>query len=516
MKQQFDVFLSHSSKDKEWVAKLKNDLMQYGIKVWLDKDQIRPGEIFVHALEDAIDHCKAIVLVISPESIQSKWVQEEYARAISLEKQKGVSVQVIPVILETAEVPSFLSSRNYVDFREESKYSENIWKLVWGITGKKPDNRIDFESVKQIGVESRVTKKINFPPMTSKGNNPLYRKILSKINALIAHRGLDNEIWSKTIPEQYFLMVLAHALGLTAQEDYNNLLNRFLRNFHYRLDESMVLEPIRIITTPEEIEKILARMTEEDKNDDYYSKSAKTRVENIDPSMIRYNYMYGLTVHITGLAEQKKIMGRIHQLALDQLFHGDRKSPLDDYGGWQPYRVPWITARVLICLRNANYESRQDAPDIENVIHKALESLVNRIYQEHFWRSGVGEWVTEWESTALCLEALDAWDYIPYHLSEIRKVLRYVMDNQDKWLIEPDFSTGKSSNQTLSSVSLLSVIATIMRKYFDFDEYSFEYSKMLDYFDRCTNRMDTIPDPNSSQLCTIPQLAFYIVRELKE
>jgi len=50
----FDVFLSHNSIDKPWVVQLKDDLTRYGLSVWLDKDEIRPGDLFVEALEDAL------------------------------------------------------------------------------------------------------------------------------------------------------------------------------------------------------------------------------------------------------------------------------------------------------------------------------------------------------------------------------------------------------------------------------------------------------------------------------
>jgi hypothetical protein len=40
----YDVCLSHSSVDKPWVIQLKDDLHRYGVAVWLDKDEIRPGD----------------------------------------------------------------------------------------------------------------------------------------------------------------------------------------------------------------------------------------------------------------------------------------------------------------------------------------------------------------------------------------------------------------------------------------------------------------------------------------
>ena len=38
------------------MVQLKDDLIRYGLKVWLDKDKIRPGDLFVEALETALDY----------------------------------------------------------------------------------------------------------------------------------------------------------------------------------------------------------------------------------------------------------------------------------------------------------------------------------------------------------------------------------------------------------------------------------------------------------------------------
>jgi hypothetical protein len=138
------VFLSHNSIDKPWVIQLKDALTRYGLKVWLDKDEIRPGDLFAEALEDALENCKAIALIISPEAVNSGWVKEEYYRALSLSKDKQLSLQLIPVILREAEVPGFVKSRNRIDFRDENQYSENVRRLVWGISGRKPAKAIDL------------------------------------------------------------------------------------------------------------------------------------------------------------------------------------------------------------------------------------------------------------------------------------------------------------------------------------------------------------------------------------
>ncbi|MGC1375720.1 MAG: toll/interleukin-1 receptor domain-containing protein [Anaerolineales bacterium] len=134
----FDIFLSHNSVDKKWAIKLKSALEKLNIKVWLDKDEIRPGDLFVKALEDGIKESKCIGIIISPESIASGWVQEEYSHALSIANSAPCTLRLIPILLRDATLPGFLSSRNWVDFRDELNFADNLKRLVWGITGEKP------------------------------------------------------------------------------------------------------------------------------------------------------------------------------------------------------------------------------------------------------------------------------------------------------------------------------------------------------------------------------------------
>src|SRR5262245_34025009 len=122
----FDVFLSHNSADKAWVAKLKTALVQKGLKVWLDRDEIRPGDLFAKALEDGISSSDSVALVVSPAAMASSWVEEEYYRALSIANSHGRPLRLIPVLLRTASLPGFLSGRHWVDFRDASKFESSV------------------------------------------------------------------------------------------------------------------------------------------------------------------------------------------------------------------------------------------------------------------------------------------------------------------------------------------------------------------------------------------------------
>jgi tetratricopeptide (TPR) repeat protein len=138
MGDRFEVFVSHSRVDKPWVLRLVEHLGRYGVSVWLDENEIRPGDLFVDALAHGLEQSRSVALVVSPESMASGWVKMEYSRAIALTMRKNQPLQLIPVLLRTAEMPGFLADRHWVDFRDDSRYADSVWRLVWGITGTKP------------------------------------------------------------------------------------------------------------------------------------------------------------------------------------------------------------------------------------------------------------------------------------------------------------------------------------------------------------------------------------------
>jgi hypothetical protein len=129
----YDVFLSHSSVDDEWAARLKAALTAKGLSVWLDLDEIRPGDVFVQALERGLESSDAVAIIVSPESMASGWVSEEYSRALSMAKSRGSSVPLIPILLRDAELPGFLANRSWADFRDEDQFDASVEELIRGI-----------------------------------------------------------------------------------------------------------------------------------------------------------------------------------------------------------------------------------------------------------------------------------------------------------------------------------------------------------------------------------------------
>ena len=127
----FDVFLSYHSGDGEWVGRLKERLVSHGVRVWLDSEQIRPGDRYPRALASAIDRVGTVVVVLSPGSAASAWVEEEFSLALA----KGR--RVIAALIEDAEPPGFLQGRTWVDFRDPAAFDASFAQLLYGITGRR-------------------------------------------------------------------------------------------------------------------------------------------------------------------------------------------------------------------------------------------------------------------------------------------------------------------------------------------------------------------------------------------
>ena len=136
----FDVFLSHNSKDKAAVEKIAKQLLKVGIRPWLDKWNLSPGDTVSDALEKAIKTIPCAALCFGPADI-GKWHIMEIRAYV--EKWASGTARMIPVILpkveETPELPLFVRQTLWVDMRDwENDESDGFYRLVCGILGRAP------------------------------------------------------------------------------------------------------------------------------------------------------------------------------------------------------------------------------------------------------------------------------------------------------------------------------------------------------------------------------------------
>lgn len=70
------VFISYSRHDADYVEKLVDKLLAEGFTVWFDK-QTDYGDEWWEKIVEAIEVCGAFIVVMTPESGQSRWVKRE-------------------------------------------------------------------------------------------------------------------------------------------------------------------------------------------------------------------------------------------------------------------------------------------------------------------------------------------------------------------------------------------------------------------------------------------------------
>ena len=130
------VFISYSSKDREFVHRLVMDLDLRLPEVEVFYDMlIAPGASFADVLSAEIERADVILAVLSPDYLSSQWAKQE--AMVALERQlKEPATRFIPLLLRPCTIWGFLSSLTWIDFTDD--YEAALARLIWGITGEKP------------------------------------------------------------------------------------------------------------------------------------------------------------------------------------------------------------------------------------------------------------------------------------------------------------------------------------------------------------------------------------------
>src|SRR4051794_20362303 len=101
------IFMSYSSRDKEFVRKLSADLHQMGYEPWLDEWVIKVGDCIVTEVEHGIVGADYVAIVLTPHSVKSGWVEREWKAKYWEEVETGKTL-ILPILAEKCEIPTLL------------------------------------------------------------------------------------------------------------------------------------------------------------------------------------------------------------------------------------------------------------------------------------------------------------------------------------------------------------------------------------------------------------------------
>jgi DNA-binding SARP family transcriptional activator len=119
------IFISYSRVDSEFAYRLRADLEVSGFSVWIDTAKLgaEGGQEWLRIIQDAVSTCQAMLVVVSPDSVQSRYVHMEYHFAQLQQKL------VIPLHYRTvSSVPIDLSLDQWIEFRE-GQSNEDIYAI---------------------------------------------------------------------------------------------------------------------------------------------------------------------------------------------------------------------------------------------------------------------------------------------------------------------------------------------------------------------------------------------------
>lgn len=106
----YKFFISYSGRDREQADELYSELRKQGVEVFLDHKRLRPGDSWQKELILAVQNSENLVILISKQSTEALFQQEEVLLGIELARESPERHRLCPVYLdEGAEKTSPLS-----------------------------------------------------------------------------------------------------------------------------------------------------------------------------------------------------------------------------------------------------------------------------------------------------------------------------------------------------------------------------------------------------------------------
>ncbi len=122
---QYDVFLSHSSKDKAVVRAIAERLRADGLRVWLDEWKIRPGDHIPWQIEEGLEKSRVLVLCMSAHASGSEWARLE-AGTFRFRDPLNMERCFIPLRLDEAPIKGSFAQFCYINWLADDREKEYV------------------------------------------------------------------------------------------------------------------------------------------------------------------------------------------------------------------------------------------------------------------------------------------------------------------------------------------------------------------------------------------------------
>ncbi len=162
-----DVFISYSTKNKNVADAVVADFEQNGIKCWYAPRDILPGEEWVTAITSALEVSKALVLIFTDESNNSRQVMNEIAVAFN------AGITIVPFRLTdeqmSSELEYYLTRVHWLDAVSKPlkknitalrEYIDVIINTENGAVPEKPKTQEEIEAEEKAKKRGKLIKRL--------------------------------------------------------------------------------------------------------------------------------------------------------------------------------------------------------------------------------------------------------------------------------------------------------------------------------------------------------------------
>jgi hypothetical protein len=170
----FDVFISYASKDKAIADATCAALESAQVRCWIAPRDVLPGADWSASIIDALDNCRAMVLIFSAKANDSPQIRNEVARAVQL------GVPVIPVRIEdippAKSLAYFIGAVHWLDAvtppieTHLKRLAENVKALLQAASAAAARDLSSAPAPLSANIAAPApTRRINFPAVAGIG-----------------------------------------------------------------------------------------------------------------------------------------------------------------------------------------------------------------------------------------------------------------------------------------------------------------------------------------------------------
>jgi restriction endonuclease Mrr len=121
------VFVSYAASDRAFADRLIDQLRDSEVAVHVDRVNLKHGDQMLSAMRSQIEAADFLVLLLSPQALESPWVPRELEYAVSTELRQR-SITVVPLKVQPCRVPHYLEAWMVIDATRD--FEKAVHKLA--------------------------------------------------------------------------------------------------------------------------------------------------------------------------------------------------------------------------------------------------------------------------------------------------------------------------------------------------------------------------------------------------